>query len=73
MITATIKCFQPILGANTSKYTFIYDSNTITKDISFFHWMGSEDHGSILVFFAFLKNIPELAPGIRIQPRRRLV
>lgn len=65
MITPTIKTFQSHLRCNTSQNTVCYDSNSLTKNVSFFHRVSCQNNCSLS--FESSKYIPKLSSAFRIK------
>jgi hypothetical protein len=73
MIATSVEILQAVLRTNAFKYTVADYSDTVTKDIRFFHGMCSENNGASLIILAFLKNVPQLPPCLRVKPSRGLI
>ena len=67
VITASIKQSQTILCSYAPQNAFANNAYSIAEDICFLHGMGSEYHGPIICFLAFLKDVPKLSSCLWVQ------
>jgi len=73
MIASTVNVFKGLLGAQAHQDSVVNNSYAVAEYVCFFHRVGRQYHGSVLLIFAVLEDVPELTTSIWVQSCCRFI